>query len=145
MLYAWTPQGPGITGFLLWEQGQLVPVLLLGQTLPGGGQFEGGGIDGVRPNALGQYPFAITFTENRQIGSGAYLVGADGKLSLIARSGMTTPLGTLTRITPAYWGSGSSGIGINQQGQVVLTAKIDNGPDVVLLLTPKSPAGSPTP
>jgi hypothetical protein len=28
---------------------------------------------------------------------------------------------------------------------VVLTAQIDNGPDVLLLLTPKSPAGSPTP
>lgn len=55
---------------------------------------------------------------------------------------MTTPLGTLTRITPGYWGSGSSGIGINQQGQVAPTAQIDNGPDVLLLLTPKNPPGT---
>jgi hypothetical protein len=36
----------------------------------------------------------------------------------------------------------SGGIGISQQGQVVLTAQIDNGPDVLLLLTPKSPPGT---
>jgi hypothetical protein len=29
-----------------------------------------------------------------------------------------------------------------ERGQVVLTAQIDNGPDVLLLLTPKSPAGT---
>jgi hypothetical protein len=141
LLSTWTPNGPGINGILLWDQGQLVPVLLDGQPLPGGGQFKGGGVDINRPNALGQYPFGVSFTENGQTGSGAYLLGADGKLSLIARSGMTTPLGTLTRINPDVTG----GIGINQQGQVVLPAQIDNGPDVLLLLTPKSPAGSPAP
>lgn len=97
------------------------------------------------PSALGQYSVALQFQENGSTGAGAYRVDADGKLSLTARTGMTTPLGTLTRITPAYWGSsGSDGIGINQQGQVVLTAQIDNGPDVLLLLTPKSPAGNPS-
>jgi hypothetical protein len=132
----------GITGLLLWQQGQLLPVLLRGQDLPGGGKFRGGYVDTNRPNTLGQYPFAASFTENGKIGSGAYLVGADGKLSLIARSGMTTPLGTLTRISPnlTYTADVTSGIGINQQGQVVLTAEIDNGPDVLLLLTPKNPA-----
>ncbi len=143
LIQAYTPTSPGIGGILLWEQGQLVPVLLLGQDLPGGGQFKGGAIDSARPNALGQYPFAVQFQENGKIGVGAYRVDADGKLSLIARTGMTTPLGTLTRITPAYWpGSGSSGIGINRQGQVALTAQIDNGPDVLLLLTPKNPPGT---
>jgi hypothetical protein len=60
---------------------------------------------------------------------------------------MTTPLGTLTRISPNLTdtSSASGGIGISQQGQVVLTAQIDNGPDVLLLLTPKNPAGSPAP
>jgi hypothetical protein len=135
LLDTWTPNGPGINGILLWEQGQLVPVLLDGQPLPGGGQFKGGGVDINRPNALGQYPIGVSFTENGTIGSGAYLVGADGKLSLIARSGMTTPLGTLTQISP-----GGYGIGINRQGQVALVAQIDNGPAVILLLTPKSPA-----
>ena len=77
------------------------------------------------------------------MGAGAYRVDADGKLSLIARTGMTTPLGTLTRISPYYWGnSGSGGIGINRQGQVALTAQIDNGPNVILLLTPKNPPGT---
>jgi hypothetical protein len=37
---------------------------------------------------------------------------------------------------------GAGGIGINQQGQVALVARIDNGPDAILLLTPKSPAGT---
>jgi hypothetical protein len=35
--------------------------------------------------------------------------------------------------------NGSGGIGINSQGQVALTAQIDNGPDSLLLLTPKTP------
>jgi hypothetical protein len=141
LLVTWTPNSPGIGGILLWEQGQLVPILLQGQPLPGGGQFKGGIVDGNRPNALGQYPFAVSFTENGKVGSGAYLVGADGKLSLIARTGMTTPLGTLTRISPLLTSpDGTGGIGINRQGQVALTAQIDNGPDVLLLLTPKNPA-----
>jgi hypothetical protein len=136
LLYPWIPSTGGVGGLLLWEQGQLVPVLLPGQTLPGGGQYKAGGIpDWNRPNALGQYPFAVNFTENGKPGSGAYLVGADGKLSLIARTGMTTPLGTLTRIWPPL-----NGIGINRQGQVALAAQIDNGPVVLLLLTPTQPA-----
>ena len=113
--------------------------------MPGRGQFNGGAlVDGPnRPNGLGQYPIAVSFTENGKIGSGAYLVGADGKLSLIARTGMTTPLGTLTRISPFLTSSdGTGGIGINRQGQVALTAQIDNGPDVILLLTPKNPPGT---
>jgi hypothetical protein len=141
LLLFWTPTSPGIAGSLRWHQGQLDPVLVLGQALPGGGQFKGGGIDGGRPNELGQYSLAVNFTENGTIGSGAYLVGAEGKLSLIARSGMTTPLGILTRVSPSLTSSdGTFGIGINRQGQVALTAQIDNGPDVILLLTPKSPA-----
>jgi hypothetical protein len=141
LLTTWTPTSPGINGILLWDQGQLVPVLLAGQELPGGGQYKAGPIDSARPNELGQYPFVVQFQENGKIGAGAYLVDADGKLSLIARTGMTTPLGTLTRISPFFWGtSGSSGLAINQQGQVVLIATIDNGPEAILLLTPKSPA-----
>ena len=109
--------------------------------MPGGGQFKAGFVDINRPNALGQYPIGVSFTENGKIGSGAYLVGADGKLSLIARTGMTTPLGTLTRVCPELTSSDcTGGLGINRQGQVALTAQIDNGPDVILLLTPKSPA-----
>jgi hypothetical protein len=74
------------------------------------------------------------------------LVGADGKLSLIARSGTTTPLGTLTLVSPDLTTSGSTGgFGINEQGRVALTAQIDNGPDILLLLTPKSPAGGASP
>jgi hypothetical protein len=151
LLLTATADTKGFGGFLLWEQGQLVPVLLPGQTLPGGGQlksraFQANFADYNRPNALGQYPIAVSFTENGTTGSGAYLVGADGKLSLIARSGMTTPLGTLTRVSPFLTSAeGTGGIGINRQGQVALTAQIDNGPDVILLLTPKSPAGSPAP
>jgi hypothetical protein len=141
LLSTWTANIPGISGILLWDQGQLVPVLLQGQELPGGGQYKAGPIDGARPNELGQYPFVVQFQENGKIGAGAYRVDADGKLSLIARTGMTTPLGTLTRISPFFWGtSGSSGIGINRQGQVALIAAIDNGPEAILLLTPKSPA-----
>jgi hypothetical protein len=140
LLGPWTPNYPGAASFCLWDQGQLVPVLLPGQTLPGGGQYKGGVVGVNHPNALGQYPFEVSFTENGKIGSGAYLVGADGKLTLIARTGMTTPLGTLTRVSPGLPSLGTEGIGINRQGQVALTARIDNGADVILLLTPKSPA-----
>jgi hypothetical protein len=146
LLTTWTASSPGTGGLLLWRQGQIVPVLLDGQVLPGGGKFVGGEVDMGLPNTLGQYPFVVGFAENGKTGSGAYVIGADGNLSLIARTGMTTPLGALTRISPALNTSdAASGIQLDEQGQVALTAQIDNGPDVILLLTPNSPAGNTSP
>jgi hypothetical protein len=143
----WTPSSPGTGGFVLWRQGQLVPVLVLGQELPGGGIFNGGFVELGNPDALGRYPIVTQVKENGKTGTGAYRVDADGKLSLIAQSGMTTPLGILTKISPELTSGspGSGGIAVNQQGQVVLTAQIDKGPDAILLLTPQNPTGSPAP
>src|SRR5262249_3933313 len=104
-LNAWTKDIQPSAGLLLWREGQLLPVILAGQDLPSGGQYKGGGIDWGRPNELGQYPFVARVAENGTIGTGAYRIDADGKLSLIARTGMTTPLGTIIRISPGLTNS----------------------------------------
>jgi hypothetical protein len=146
-LNTWTKEIAPSAGLVLWQAGQLLPVIFAGQELPGGGRYKGDGIDWGRPSKLGQYPFVARVEEKGVIGTGAYRIDADGKLSLIARTGMTTPLGTLTRISPALTNTASYsfGIGINPQGQVALTARIDNGSDAILLLTPQNPTGSSSP
>ena len=61
----------------------------------------------------------------------------DGSLSLLLKSGAVTDLGKITSIGP---GTGESwGIGLNSQGQVVLSISFDNGPDTLVLLTPVTP------
>jgi hypothetical protein len=49
------------------------------------------------------------------------------------------PAGTINKISPWLTSGGSGGIGINSLGQVALTARIDKGPEALLLLTPKAP------
>jgi hypothetical protein len=87
------------------------------------------------PNQAGQYPFVLTLDDHGVTTNAAYVTDTAGHVSLIAKSGMTTDLGTITQIDPGQ----SSGIGINTQGQIVLTAQIKGGPDALLLLTPKAP------
>src|SRR6476469_9136032 len=64
LLMTWTPSSPGTGGFVLWRQGQLVPVLVLGQELPGGGIFNGGFVELGNPDALGRYPIVTQVKEN---------------------------------------------------------------------------------
>lgn len=141
LIAAATQEDPHARGLFFARDGQLFPIILSGQALPGGSTYMSGPRDWSPPNELGQYPFIAQIRENGATLTAAYLVQTDGTLSLIAKSGMTTNLGTMTRIG-AWLGNprnGSGGIGINSQGQVALTAQIDNGPDALLLLTPMTP------
>lgn len=126
----------GPFGMFLWKDGQFTTILLPDQLLPGGGNYDGDPFPGSGPpNAAGQYPLMLPLRENGEARAGAYLVGEDGKVTLIAKDGMTTDLGAITHLG----GNNSGGIALNSKGQVALTAQIDNGPDVLLLLTPKAP------
>jgi hypothetical protein len=129
--------GPGL---YLVADGQLTPVAVPGQPMPGGGQLRslgdvhtGGGqpvVFGVSAaNAAGQYAFVATLDDGA---TAAYRIDADGTLSLILKSGTTTDLGQITRVGPG-------GIAINSQGQVALPVTIDAGPEAIALLTPVTP------
>jgi hypothetical protein len=62
---------------------------------------------------------------------------ADGKLSLILKSGTKTNLGTVTSVG---LGSGASmGVGLNSKGQIALTIDYVKGAETIVLLTPAGP------
>jgi hypothetical protein len=134
-------------GLYRYRNGQLTPLLLPGADLPGGGKFatvrQVGSTDGTgastrghisRANELGQYAFVATLEGG---GVGVYLLDGDGKLSRILQTGMTTELGPITSINPD--GTVAAAVGLNSQGQVVLSVKIANGPETLVLLTPTTP------
>lgn len=82
----------------LHVDGTLKPVAVRNQEMPGGGQFRDipllhYGIS--PPSSLGQYAFVATLTDGN---TAAYLMDADGALSLILKSGMDTELGKITRV-----------------------------------------------
>src|SRR5207244_256077 len=75
----------------------------------------------------GQHAFLATLDDNSMA---LYRVDVDGALSLVLKSGATTPLGKVTGfgkdLSPA----------MNSQGQVVASVQFDGGPDTLVLLTP---------
>lgn len=105
--------------------------------MPGGGTFTGKSAPtgiGV-PNKLGQTAFVLPVNESGVTRNAAYRLDTGGLSTLIAKTVLTTGLGTITGIDTAN----ASGIGLNSQGQVVLAAKTVKGPASLLLLTPKTP------
>lgn len=125
--------------------GKLIPLLLPGQDLPDGSKLltlrqvstADAGSSATRhisrANELGEYAFVATPEGG---GVGAYRLDADGKLSLILKTGMTTDQGTITQINP---NSNMAAVGLNSKGQVALSVRFDNGPETLVLLTPKTP------
>jgi hypothetical protein len=123
------PTRPG--AIYLFAGGKLTPVLVPGQEMPGGGKFK----------SLPLSIYAVSFANdagqhvilaNLQDGAtAAYLMQADGTLSLILKSGTTTDLGKITSI-----GGATSGVGFNNKGQVALVVQINEGLDTMVLLTP---------
>jgi hypothetical protein len=106
-----------------------------GQTMPGGGVFQslqGGGVSFA--NQRGQHAFMALLDDGS---TAAYLMDADGKLSLILKSGQTTKLGKIAAV--GQGAGGSQGIAVNSQGQVALPVRLEGGVDSVVLLTPGSP------
>jgi hypothetical protein len=135
----------GPTSLYLWADGKLSAEVVPGQEMPGGGQFREITLIhyGVSPsNLLGQHAFIATLADGS---TAAYRMDADGKLSLILRSGATTELGTITRIGREPFppgvslARGGTGVGLNSQGQVALPVQIDGGPFTIVLLTPVAP------
>jgi hypothetical protein len=131
----------GPFGLYRFVGGTITPVVVPGQEMPGGGRFK----DLVFPwgyyavsaaNDAGQHAFAAVLADGSQA---AYRLDADGKLSLILKSGANTELGPFTGFGPAGSPNNSSGISLNNRGQVAMTVKIAGGPDTVVLLTPTRP------
>jgi hypothetical protein len=118
------------SGLYLIADGQTIPVAVPGQTMPGGGRMYSVQAHGVSvANAAGQHAFLASLDGGV---TAAYLMQADGTLSLILKSGMVSSLGKITSIGQ---GTGESwGIGLNGRGQVALTVSLANGPDRLVLL-----------
>lgn len=123
-----------------FAEGKLTAVAVPGQEMPGGGTFRTQGWISVSyANDAGQHAFFAEIREDGRSRTAAYLLEPDGKLSLILKSGMTTDLGTITRVGFAgtiATGSSSMGVGLNNKGQIALPVQIDNGPATIVLLAP---------
>jgi hypothetical protein len=120
------------TSLYLWNNGVFTPVAVPGQSMPDGSKFVSVQDFGVSfANDLGQHAFLAILDDGS---TAAYLMTADGTLSLIMKSGTSTTLGTVQNVGE---GAGtSSGVALNKSGQVTFTAQINNGVDTIVLLTP---------
>lgn len=122
-------------GLYLVVDGRPIPVALPGQPMPGGGTLQSVQVGGVSfANEQGQHAFLGRLQDGA---TAAYLMGSDGKLSLILKSGTVTQLGRVVSVGPG--GGGSQGIGLNSKGQVALTVRFAGGPGTVVLLSPPDP------
>jgi hypothetical protein len=118
-----------------FTDGQLTPAVASGQEMPGGGKLQSLQPFGIsRANAAGQHAF-LAFLEGNA--TAAYLLEADGKLSLILKEGDTTELGRITQLGGRPEEPTSSfGVGLNGKGQVALPVRIAGGSSTLVLLSP---------
>jgi hypothetical protein len=133
-------------GVYLLKDGTLTPVAVPGQEMPDGGKLQkvqavfSTGVDvcfGVSSaNQAGQHVFLATLGDQS---TAAYRVDTDGSVSLVVKSGAVTELGTVTSIGQTTSGTGSYGVGVNSQGQVVVSVRFDHGTPTLVLLTPAAP------
>lgn len=116
----------------LLSDGQLLPVAVPGQEMPGGGRLQSLQGHGVSwASSEGRHAFLAQLQDGA---TAAYWIGTEGRPSLILKSGSVTPLGTIVNVGQ---GSGySGGIGFNKQGQAALTVKFEDGTEAIVLLTP---------
>jgi hypothetical protein len=115
----------------LFADGKLLPVAVPGKDMPEGGKFKT--VLSRRytisyANDAGQIAFAAVLEDNS---TAAYLMDADGKLSLIVKSGMTTDLGKITEVGDGH------GLGLNNKGQIAVNVTFNDGPPTMILLTPQ--------
>jgi hypothetical protein len=124
--------GGHLQGLYLLAGDKATPLALPSQEMPGGGRLwtlQDGGVSVA--NDAGQHAFLALLQDGS---TAAYRVDVDGKLSLILRSGATTPLGKITQVGS---NDGSSrGIGLNSRGEVALPVTIANGPAMIVRVTP---------
>ncbi len=117
----------------LFAGSSLTPVAVPGQAMPGGGTLSSveGGVSAA--NDAGQHAFLARLVGGA---TAAYLMDANGKLSLILKSSATDELGQITRVGEAS----TFGVGLNNKGQVALAVKIAGVTgSVLVLLTPAAP------
>jgi hypothetical protein len=125
-------------GLYRFAEGTLTPLVTPGQEMPGGGKLKNLLWDNAlvsQANDLGQHVFLATLDDGAQA---AYLLDADGKLSLVLKSGTTTdmgPIGLFVRTKEPI----SVGVSLNNRGQVATVGRVGNGPDTLFLLTPAAP------
>jgi hypothetical protein len=122
-----------------WEDRQLTPLLVPGQEMPGGGLLDQLQPEVSDANEAGQHAFIATVTDAGTTRAAIYRLDSDGTLSLVLQTGASTPLGLITHLGAAGAAPVLSGIGLNGQGQLALPVRIDNGPPMIVLLTPLSP------
>jgi hypothetical protein len=108
-----------------WAKGELQPLAMPNQVMPGGGRLR---ITlAVSPaNEAGQCIMLALLKDDR---TAAYLIDLESRLSLLLRSGMATDLGVITRV-------GAGGVGLNSRGQIALIANFAGRPAALVLLTP---------
>jgi hypothetical protein len=133
----------GPAGLFRFAAGQLTAAAVPGQTMPDDARNVGppDGNWQLSPfNAAGQVAFLTSLADGS---TGAYVMGVDGRLSLLLKAPSSTTPGTVTQL-------GSLGdpqlvrfpIGLNNHGQVALPARFGSGnaaTDAILLLTPARP------
>jgi hypothetical protein len=136
-------------GLYLWSNGQLRPIAIPGQDMPGGGKLDRIGLqphwlpylNGVSyANGGGQHAFIAQLQDGTEA---AYRMDADGSLSLILNQEDRTDLGTVRHVGLLTYSrtslETSQGIGLNIRGQVALVIQFESGPPTLVLLTPDSP------
>ena len=92
-----------------------------------------------RFNDAGQVAFVTQLTDGS---TAAYMMGADGKLMLLLKEGMTTSLGTVTQVGSPSVSAHLARFptGLNNHGQVALRAQLSAGDaesDALFVLTPR--------
>jgi hypothetical protein len=125
-----------------FRDGQFTPLVRPGQPMPGGGVFKGlqygpgaGFASGVSvANGAGQHAFLALLEDGT---TAAYRIDADGKVSLVLKSGDLTDLGEIENV--GQGGGSSSGVGLNNQGEVAVTVRIAGDADTIVRVTPRAP------
>lgn len=128
----------GPSALYLFADGQLTPIAIPGKVMPDGGVFKTlqSDRDGISfANELGQHAFLATMADNS---TALYRLDADGQVSLMLKSGMTTDLGIITQVgvpLPVAEPQGV-GVGFNSKGQAAFTAQFNGGVTTLVLLSP---------
>jgi hypothetical protein len=114
-----------------WADGSLTPVALAGKALPDGETLKTvtGGVSAA--NDLGQHVFLATLASKA---TAAYLMNADGSLSLVLKSSPTAEPGAIKRVGEAS----TFGVALNNHGQIALVVLFVNAhSSTLVLMTPQ--------
>jgi hypothetical protein len=145
-----------IDGLFRYSKGATIPIAVPGQAMPGGGHLATvSGIFGSQQHINNKGDVLYNATLDTATGGvpdqGLYL-WSKGTTTLIARSGTVLPgVGTIASLTapasiiigPSPGDFPTGGAYLNDSGQVLFSATLTDGRDVLLLLTPTGGAAAP--